>query len=99
MPKRKESTYKMSSTVNAEQELIALAIDQAREQLKNHTAPASTVNYYLRLAGKEAELSKRMKEAQIDVLEAKAANLNDSKGEKQAYLDAIDAIKNYRYDA
>ena len=78
-----------------EQELISLAIAQAKKQLQEGTAPASTVNYFLKLAGSREVIERQMLEKQIALLQAKAENIHRSEGETQAYLDAIEAIKNY----
>lgn len=95
--KRSNSIPMMSSPENVEQEMIALAVNQARKQLLEGVAPASTVNYYLKLAGTRETLERDILSKQAALLEAKANNINNSEDEKQAYLDAIDAIKNYQY--
>lgn len=86
-----------SSLKEAEDELIALAIEQAREQLKNGTASASTLNYYLKLAGSRERIEREVLENQIKLLEAKARSIERSETETQAYLDAIEVMKNYGY--
>ena len=86
-----------TSLKEAEDELIALALDQAREQLKNGTASASTLNYYLKLAGTRERIEREVLETQIKLLEAKARSIERSETETQAYLDAIEVMKNYGY--
>lgn len=85
--------YKDPDTI--EQEMIGLAVEQAREQLKNKTAPASTVNYYLKLASSRERIERDMMKNQMALLKAKADNIEEGRSEKQAYLDAIEAIKSY----
>lgn len=80
-----------------EQEMISLAIQQAKKQLQNGTAPASTVNYYLKLGSSREKIERNMIENQVELLKAKADNIKNSKEETQTYLDAIEAIKSYGY--
>ncbi len=86
-----------TSLKDAEDELIALALDQAREQLRNGTASPSTLNYYLKLAGSRERIEREVMEHQIKLLEAKARSIERSETETQAYLDAIEIMKNYGY--
>lgn len=85
-------------TTNArEQYLIDLAMDQAEKQLRDGTAPASTVNYFLKLGSEEARIKKQFAQAQIELLEAKRDSITASKEEARIYQEAIDAIKSYGY--
>lgn len=78
-----------------EQEMISLAVKQAKHQLENMTAPASTVNYYLKLGSSRERIEREVIQNQATLLQAKADSIEEGKSEKQAYLDAIEAIKNY----
>jgi hypothetical protein len=91
----KSSRIGPTTSASVEQELISLAVKQARQQLIDGTAPASTVNYFLKLAGTREVIEREMLEKQVALLEAKADSIKRSEVETQAYLDAIDAIKHY----
>lgn len=78
-----------------ENEMISLAMKQAKKQLENGTAPASTVNYLLKLGSSRERIEREVIKNQAALLQAKADSIEEGKSEKQAYLDAIDAIKNY----
>lgn len=80
-----------------EQYLIDLAMQQAEQQLLEGSAPASTVNYFLKLGSEEARIKRNFTEAQIELLEAKRDSITASKEEARIYQEAIDAIKSYGY--
>ena len=90
--------YNDSSKKLMEEELQALAMDLARKQLKEGTAPASTVNFYLKMASSREETERQLINKQVELLEAKANNIKRSEDEAKAYRDAIDAIKSYAYN-
>lgn len=97
----KETESKLDKAMTKEQQeeyFISLAMRQTEKQLLAGTAPASTVNYYLRLAGSRERLEREAKEATVDLLRAKASNIKNSENETKAYLEAIEAIKSYGYD-
>ena len=81
-----------------DQELKALAYKQARKMLEAGTAPPSVLTYFLNKGSEDSEQARRIKEAQISVLSAKAKNLEESHGEKQMFEEAIEALKNYDYN-
>ena len=98
MARPKKKDLKIIDPINIEKKAIALAYETAIEQMENGTAPASTVNYFLKIGGSREYIERDMLSKQTELLEVKANNIKNSEGEKQAYLDAIDAIKNYSYD-
>ncbi len=94
---KKVSKYQPSNPEAVEQEMIYLAINQAKMQLEQGIAPASTVNYFLKLASSREKIEQEMLAKQISLLEAKVENIKNSEVETQTYLDAIEAIKKYGY--
>lgn len=97
MARKKVESNRVLSQENEENELIALAYQQTRQMLEAGTAPPSVLKHFLELGSTERRVAARLKKAQVDLLEAKAEQIKDSTGEKQAYLDAIAAIKSYSY--
>lgn len=93
MAKRPIRTQKTPEDI--EQELISLAVAQARKQLAEGTAPASTVNYFLKLASTKEKIEREMMQKQIELLSAKADSIYRTEDEKRAYTEVIDAIKSY----
>lgn len=89
--------YNNTTAKAVEEEMISLAIEQAKKQLKNGTAPASTVNFYLKMASSRERIERELIDNQVSLLQAKVDNIKNNEGEAQAYKEAIDAIKNYGY--
>lgn len=90
--------YNETTAKAVEEEMISLAIEQARTQLKNGTAPASTVNFYLKMASSRERIERELIDNQVSLLQAKVDNIKNNEGEAQAYREAIDAIKSYGYN-
>lgn len=90
--------YNNTTSKALEEEMISLAIEQARKQLKNGTAPASTVNFYLKLASSRERIERELIDKQVTLLEAKVDNIKNSESEAQGYREAINAIRDYGYN-
>ena len=97
MANKSNKTRQPYTLKGKEQELISLAMDQAERQLREGTAPASTVNYFLKLASDENRIRNEMIREQTALLQAKVENIKSSQDEVRIYQEAIDAIKNYGY--
>lgn len=89
--------YNNTSAKALEEEMISLAIEQARQQLMNGTAPASTVNFYLKMASSREHIERELIENQVSLLQAKADNIKKNDGEAEAYKEVIEALKDYSY--
>lgn len=81
-----------------EQECIALAYKQAKEMLKAGTAPPSIVTHFLQKGSQGEQQQIRKRQAEINVLDAKAENLSENTGESDLYRQVINAMKSYEYD-
>lgn len=89
--------YNNTTAKALEEEMISLAIEQARQQLKNGTASASTVNFYLKMASSREHIERELIENQVSLLQAKADNIKKNDGEAEAYKEVIEALKDYSY--
>ncbi len=78
-----------------ENQLIALAEEQAEEMLRNHTAPAPVVVHYLKLASTKEKLEKEILEKQKDLISAKTEAIQSAKRMEELYTDAMNAMKRY----
>lgn len=81
-----------------EEEGISLAMDLAIKQMREGTAPASTVNYFLKLGNERSitEAKKKLVDEQVKLLEAKRESIKYAKDQDQVMKDAIEAIKSYQ---
>lgn len=98
-PPRKEPTPKRppARTPEArEQQLISLAVDFAEKQLRDGTAPASTVNHYLKLASSREQLEQKKIRGETKLLDAKYNAIEEGGDIKALYADAIEAMRSYQ---
>lgn len=81
-----------------ENQLIALAMNQAKEQLLNGTASSQVVCHFLRLgSSKEKQTIENLKK-DIELKQAKIESLETAKNIEELYKDAIKAMQRYRGD-
>lgn len=106
MPRRKaqpltesEPTCKHSSppmTQEArETQLISLAMDLAEQRLRDGTASAQEITYYLRLGSQRDRLEREMLEAKNELLNAKTEAIKAAERTEELYAEAIKAFRLY----
>lgn len=78
-----------------ENQMIALAVDCAEEQLRNGTASAQVICHYLKLGATTARLEKEKLEHENELLKAKTKALESAENVEKLYADAIEAMRNY----
>lgn len=78
-----------------ENQLIALAVDVAEQQLLNGTASSQVITHFLKLGTTRAELEKEKLKKENAVLEAKAKAYQAGEEIKELYEGAIKAMKLY----
>lgn len=79
----------------AESEMIALARNEAKRQLLNHTASSQVIVHYLRLGTVERQLELERMRRENDLLEAKTASIKDSARSSESSERALEAFKRY----
>lgn len=84
-----------TSPEDREAQLVALAVDLAEKQLRDGTAPATTVNHYLKLGSMREQLERQRLEGEIAQLKAKTEYLEQSRVSEEAYREALEAFKTY----
>lgn len=94
LPKRRKPAL---TTEGRENQLIAMAVDLAEEQLANGTASQQVITHFLKLG---AEKEKRKAELEIlqeqrKLLEAKTKVLEQQKNSEELYAKAIEAMRSY----
>lgn len=78
-----------------ENEMIALAVDLAEEQLREGTASSQVITHYLKLGSTKERIEREMLEKQKELLEAKADALRAAQKAEEDYAKVLDALKLY----
>lgn len=86
------------TTEARENQLIALAIDLAEEQLRNGTASSQVITHYLKLGSSKDRLEKEIMEKQKQLITAKTASIESASNMDALYREAIAAMKRYNGD-
>jgi len=79
-----------------ESEMVHLAVGQAEEMLRNHTAPAPVVVHYLKLGTREHELKLKQAELDLELTRAKTEEIRNAENKSELYQAAIAAMGLYR---
>lgn len=78
-----------------EQQLVALAIDLAEQQLLNGTASSQVITHYLKIGSSKERLERAIREKEKELIEAKTENLRSAQRVEELYANAIKAIGIY----
>lgn len=78
-----------------ENQMIALAVDLAEQQLREGTASSQVITHYLKLGTTKAELEKEKLKRENQLLEAKTKEIESSEEIKELYTKALKAMQNY----
>ena len=78
-----------------ENQMIALAVDLAEEQLRNGTASSQVITHYLKLGSTKEKIEKEILEKQKELISAKTEVLNSQRRMEEMYSDMLSALKEY----
>ena len=78
-----------------EQQLVALAVDMAEEQLANRKASAQVITHYLKLASVREELEREKLRGEIELAAERRKALAASAQNDELYKLALDAMRKY----
>ena len=78
-----------------ENEMIALAVDLAEEQLRNGTASSQVITHYLKLGSSKERIEKEMLERQKELISAKADALKAAKQAQEDYAKVLEVMRKY----
>lgn len=78
-----------------ENQLIALAVDEAERQLREGTASSQVITHYLKLGTMKAKLELEILEEQKKLIQAKTESLESAKRIEELYANAMAAFKEY----
>lgn len=78
-----------------ENQLIALAVDRAEQQLRDGTASAQVICHYLKLGATTAKLEREKLINENKLLEAKTKAIESEEKREELYVNAINAMREY----
>ena len=78
-----------------ENQLTALAVDLAEQQLRDGTASPSIITHYLKLASTRQQLEIEKLRSETEFLKAKAEAVQASQLSAELYSNAIEAMRRY----
>lgn len=78
-----------------ENQLIALAVDLAEEQLSQGTASSQVITHYLKMGSTKERIEKEILEKQKELLQAKTEAIQSAKRVEELYTNALDAMRSY----
>lgn len=100
--KTSESPPKRSSpalTPEAEEnEMIALAVAQARKQLMEGTASSQIICHYLKLGSTTERIEKEKSKRELELLEAKTEAIKSAERMESLYAEALKAFSRCAYN-
>ena len=102
MAKVKESPTKSTKAIRPaltpearENQMIALAVDLAEQQLREGTASSQVITHYLKLGSTKERLEKEKLEEENKLLRAKTENIKSMKRSEELMEEALKAFRQY----
>lgn len=92
--KRKDSPPGRSLE-SVENQMVELAMNLAKEQLKEGTASAQVITHFLKLGSSQARLETEKLRNENRLLDAKTESLKSHKKVEELYADALQAMRTY----
>jgi len=94
MPARKRG--RPAKTLEArENQLIALAMDVAEEQMRNGTASSQILTEFIRRGSSKDQLEKERLRHEVTMIEAKVEAIKSMKTTEELYAKALEAMRSY----
>lgn len=78
-----------------ENQLIALAIDRAEEQLRDGTASSQVITHFLKLGSTKERLEKEILSEQKSLISAKRKSIESADNAEEIYKEALAAMRTY----
>ena len=102
MARVKESSTKSTKAIRPaltpearENQMIALAVDLAEQQLREGTASSQVITHYLKLGSTKERLEKEKLEEENKLLRAKTENIKSMKRSEELMEEALRAFRQY----
>lgn len=78
-----------------ENQMIALAVDLAEQQLRDGTASSQIITEFIRRGSTKERIEKEILAEQKNLIKAKVKAIQSGEDIKELYLDALKAMKTY----
>lgn len=78
-----------------ENQLVALAVERAEQQLRDGTASAQVITHYLKLGSTREQLEQDRLRQENELLRAKVEAMASQKQVEELYRAALDAMRSY----
>lgn len=78
-----------------ENQLVALAVNLAEQQLRDGTASSQVITHYLKLGTAKERLEREKLEQENELLKAKTEAIKSEQRIEELYEEAINAMKSY----
>lgn len=91
-----KNCYPGSTPESRENQLVALAIARAEEQLRNGTASSQVITHYLKLGSPAEKLKRELLEKQIELAEAKKNSYQSAQNLELMFREAMKAMSEYK---
>lgn len=78
-----------------ENQLVAMAMDCAEEQLQNRTASSQVIAHFLKLGTVKAQLELEKLKQENLLLEAKRESIQSAQRSEELYANALNAMRRY----
>lgn len=105
MPKAEKATNKPArrrapaeTLEDREDRMIAMAVDLTEQRLMNGTASNQMILHYLKLGSTREQLEKEKLRKENELLRAKTEAIESGEDIKELTMQALEAIKSYRYE-
>lgn len=85
-----------NSIENRENQLIALAVDLAEQQIIKGTASSQVISHFLKLGSTKEKLEQTILEHEIELLKAKTDAMKSGKKVEELYTEALNAMRLYK---
>lgn len=79
-----------------ENQLIALAIERAEQQIRDGTVSSQVLTHFLKLGSPREQLERERLQKENDLLEAKREALASAARVEELYKDALSAMRSYK---
>jgi hypothetical protein len=78
-----------------ENQLVAMAVDLAEQQLLDGTATSQVITHFLKLGSTKEKIEKEILQQQKELITAKTEALKSQKRIEDLYANALDAMRRY----
>lgn len=78
-----------------EDQLVALAINLAEEQLLAGTASSQVISHFLKIGSTKERIEREILKEQKDLIKAKTEQLKSEKRVEELYAEALNAMRRY----